>query len=144
MMKTIRFLLALILLTVVCQCNQHPQKSEHPILGYYDLTVYDNSGLLVFTGTIQLETLEQNQLKGQCSIVREKNGPQIPWNDQGPCEALLQGKTIGFDFQPSIDDAGLLLEGELDEGRITGVWKTDGFFASEALGRFEAVKRRTS
>ena len=142
MMKTIRFMFGLILLTAICQCNQHPRKSQNPILGYYDLTVYDNSGLLVFTGTIQLVTLDQNHLKGHCALVREKNAPQIPWNDNGPCEALLEGETINFDLQPSVDDAGLLLEGELHEGRITGVWKTDGYVTSNALGRFQAVKKR--
>lgn len=139
-MKTTRFMLGLILLTAVCQCNRSPQKSQSSILGYYDLTAHDNSGLLVFTGTIQLATIEQNLLKGQCKIVREKNASQYVADDNGPCEALLEGKTISFDLAPSMDDAGLLLEGELDGGRMTGVWKIDGFFTSEALGRFQAVK----
>jgi hypothetical protein len=142
MMKSSRFICGLILLTAVCQCNQYPQKSQNPILGFYDLTAHDNSGLLVFTGTLQLEALEHNHLKGQCTIAGVKNAPQTVFDESGPCEASLEGKTIDFDLAPFMDDAGLLLEGELDDGRITGVWKRDGFFTSEVLGRFQAVKRR--
>ncbi len=30
---------------------------------------------------------------------------------------------------------------EINEGAIRGAWKLDGFFTSESLGRFEAVKK---
>jgi len=142
MPKTIRFIFGLILLAAVCQCNQYPRKAQSSILGYYDLSAHDNSGLLVFTGVIRLTSLEQNHLKGQCTIVREKNAPQNVFNENGPCEALLEGKTVSFDLAPFMDDGGLLFEGQLDEGRISGVWKLDGFVTSEVLGRFQAVKRR--
>ena len=128
-------------LSALCQCDRSLQKSQSPILGYYDLTAHDNSGQRVFTGTIQLATLEQNHLKGQCTIVGVKNAPPVVLDENGPCEALLEGRKIDFDLAPFMDDAGLLLEGELADGRISGVWKQDGFFTSEALGRFQAVKR---
>lgn len=139
MMKTIRLILGLVLLTALCQCS-HPN-SHSSTLGDYDLSAHDNSGRLVFTGSIRLASLEQNHLKGQCTIVRDKNAPEGILDNNGPCEALLEGRMVSFDLAPSMDDAGILLEGELNDGRISGVWKVDGFATSEVLGRFEAVKR---
>ena len=46
-----------------------------------------------------------------------------------------------MDLAPLMDDAGLLLEGEITESGISGAWKLDGFVTSETLGRFEAVKK---
>ena len=142
MMKVATSILGLLLLTAVCQCTRLPRESHSPILGYYDLTAHDNSGLLVFTGTIQLATFEQSHLKGHCTIVREKNAPEHVFDQNTQCEASLEGRRIDFDLAPSMDDAGLLLEGELTDGRINGVWKQDGYVTSEALGRFQAMKRR--
>jgi hypothetical protein len=39
-------------------------------------------------------------------------------------------------------DGGILFEAELDDGKITGVWRVDGFVGSDVLGRILAVKRR--
>ena len=140
MTRAIPFTFLLVLLTVVCQCNRCSKTAPNPLLGNYDLTAYDNSGRLVFTGTIHLETIEQNHLKGRCKIVREKNAPEYVLDQNPQCEALIDGKTIDFDLAPFMNDAGMLLEGELDGGKITGVWKLDGFFTSDALGRFQAVR----
>ena len=46
-----------------------------------------------------------------------------------------------MDLAPSMDDAGLLLEGQLNDGVIIGVWKLDGFVTSPPLGTFKAAKK---
>jgi hypothetical protein len=86
-------------------------------------------------------SLEQDHLKGECTVAREKTAPQGLFSQKGNCEALLDGKKVSFDLAPSMDDGGLLLEGEVDDQRITGVWMLDGFVTSPPLGRFEAVKK---
>jgi len=49
---------------------------------------------------------------------------------------------VSMDLAPSLDDAGLLLDGQFHDGRITGTWRIDGFATSEPLGKFEAAKKR--
>ena len=125
----------------ISQCANHSNKGSNPILGRYEVTGRDNSGQLAFTGTISFVSLEQNHLKGQCKIIREQNAPEGLHEEDGNCEALMDGKKIDLDSAPSLDHAGLLLEGEFDGVAIRGIWMLDGFFTSEPLGKFEAVKK---
>jgi hypothetical protein len=121
-------------------CNRKPATPRDPRLGGYVLSGYDNSGQFIFTGTISLRSLEQNFVKGECTISRNENAPEGLLDDRGPCEGLIEGTRIEMDFAPMLDDAGYLLEGEFDGGRIKGIWKLDGFATSPPLGKFEAVK----
>lgn len=139
-MKTVFLVSSLLLLTAISQCDNHSNTTSNSILGRYELAGRDNSGQLVFTGTISFVSLEQNHLKGQCKIVGEQSAPEGLEKD-GNCEALMDGKKIDLDSAPLLDDAGLLLEGEFDGMAILGIWKWDGFFTSESLGKFEAVKK---
>jgi hypothetical protein len=139
-----KLVLAVLWLTFVigfAQCNRSPSNPQSPILGQYGLSAQDNSGRLVFTGKMSLTSLEQNHLKGQCTIAWEKNAPEGLLDENGGCEGLIDGKKVSIDSAPSLDDAGLLLDGQFDDGRITGTWRIDGFVASEPLGKFEAVKK---
>ena len=124
----------------VSQCNKYAYKAE-PILGRYQLAGYDNSGQLVFTGTISLVSLEQDHLKGRCKIVRRQEAPVALLDQDTACEGLMNGKDLSMDLAPFLDDAGLLLDGQFDGGRINGYWRLDGFVTSEPLGKFVAVKR---
>ena len=99
------------------QCNNYADKAETSLLGRYELAGYDNSGQLVFTGTISLVSLDQNHLKGQCKIARRQDAPAGLLDQEANCEALMDGKNLSMDFAPSLDDAGLLLEGQFDGGR---------------------------
>lgn len=114
---------------------------QNAVLGRYELVGHDNSGQLVFTGTISLTSFEQNHLKGQCIIVKEKSAPEGIVDKNGNCEGRADGAMINIDTAPLLEDAGLLLEGQFEHGRITGIWKIDGFATSEPLGKFEAVKK---
>ena len=121
-------------------CNRKPAIPRDPRLGGYVLSGYDNSGQFIFTGTISLRSLEQNLVKGECTISRNENAPEGLLDDRGPCEGLIDGNKVEFDFAPMLDDAGYLLEGEFDGGSIKGIWKVDGFATSSPLGTFVAVK----
>ena len=121
-------------------CNRKPVTPQDPRLGGYVLSGYDNSGQFIFTGTISLRSLEQNFVKGECTISRNENAPEGLLDDRGPCGGLIDGNRIEIDFAPMLDDGGFLLEGEFDGGRIKGVWKLDGYVTSQPLGKFEAVK----
>jgi hypothetical protein len=138
-MKTILAVLALIFL--MGMCDRNPTNPQSSMLGRYELVGHDSLGRLVFTGTISLKSLEQNHLKGECTITREKDAPEGLLDQQGDCEASLDGKKVDLDLAPSLDDAGLLLEGELNAVRISGVWRLDGFATSKPLGKFEAAKK---
>jgi len=140
-MKTVFLLSSLLLLVAISQCDNHSNKTSNSILGRYELTGRDNSGQLAFTGTISFVSLEQNHLKGQCKIIRQQSAPDGLYEKDGNCEALMDGKKIGLDSAPLLDDAGLLLKGEFDGVAIRGIWKLDGFVTSEPLGKFEAVKK---
>lgn len=135
------FLALLLLLVAISQCDNHSDKTNNSILGRYELAGRDNSGQLAFTGTITFVSLEQNHLKGQCKIIREQNAPEGLYEKDGNCEALMDGRKIGLDSAPLLDDAGVLLEGEFDGLAIRGIWMLDGFVTSEPLGKFEAVKK---
>jgi hypothetical protein len=141
MMKTVLLISSLLLLAAVSQCDNHSNKPDNPILGQYELSGRDNSGQLVFTGTISFVSIEKNFLKGPCKIIREQSAPEGVYDKDGNCEALMEGKKIDLDSAPMMDDAGLLLEGEFDGTVIRGIWKLDGFVTSEPLGKFEAVKK---
>jgi hypothetical protein len=112
------------------------------MLGRYELAGYDSSGRLIFTGAISLMSLEQNQLKGQCTIAREKDAPEGLFDQNGGCEGSVDGKKVTIDLAPAVDDGGLVLNGQFDEGRITGLWMFDTFAGSKPLGKFEAVKKK--
>lgn len=140
-MKQLIVLVWLILVIGACS-NRTFTSPRNPILGEYQLFAYDNSGLLAFTGTISLTALEQDHLKGQCTIVREKNAPKNLLDQSSGCEGLIDGKEVNIDTAPFMDDAGLLLEGQSGDGRITGSWRIDGFATSEVLGKFEAVQKK--
>lgn len=134
-MKTV--LLVFLLLLTTSHCNTKP---TNPILGQYELVGHDASGGLALSGTISFVSLEQNHLKGQCKIIREQNAPEGLYENEGNCEALIDGNKISLDSAPDFDDAGLLLEGEFDGTTIRGVWKMDGF-VTRLGGKFEAVKK---
>ena len=53
----------------------------------------------------------------------------------------MDGKKIGLDSAPFLDDAGLPLDGEFDGSTIRGNRRLDGCGTSELLGKFEAVKK---
>lgn len=122
-------------------CNRNRINTQSPLIGQYALVGYDTSGRLAFTGTISLNSVEQSLLKGQCAITKEKSAPTGLLDEGGGCEGQLNGNKVSFDFAPYLDDAGLLLEGEIDGSRITGVWMLDGFATSAPMGKFEAVKK---
>jgi hypothetical protein len=130
------------MLGAISQCGNHSNKPSNPILGRYELTARDNSGQLAFTGTILFVSLEQNHLKGQCKIIRQQNAPKGLFENDGSCEALMDGKKIELDSALQMDDAGLLMEGEFDGAAIRGIWRLDGFVTSQPLGKFEALKER--
>ena len=140
-MKLLLSVSCLIVLFGFAQCNRRSTNPQSSLLGQYELIGYDDMGKLAFTGTISLISLEQDHLKGQCTIAREKYAPEGLFEKNGGCEGLVDGKKVSMDFAPFLDDAGLLLEGVLNGGRITGIWKLDGFVTSEPLGKFEAVKK---
>ena len=138
-MRTVLAILSLMLLLGLWQCNRN-RSVVNSMLGDYELVGYDNSGQLAFTGTIKVRSVDQNHLKGRCLINRQKNAPEGVLDNNADCEALVDGKKVSFDLTPSLDDAGLLLDGERNNRGISGTWKLDGFVTSQSLGRFEAVK----
>jgi hypothetical protein len=142
-MRTVLAILSLMLLLGLCQCNRN-RNAGSSLLGEYELVGHDNSGQLVFTGTIKVWSLEQNHLKGRCLINRQNNAPEGLLDNNAGCEALVDGKKVSFDLAPLMDDAGLLLDGELNDSGISGIWKLDGFVTSGPLGKFEAVKKGAS
>jgi hypothetical protein len=141
-MKQLVALMWLILVIGACSCDRGFTGPRHSVLGEYQLSAYDNSGRVAFTGTIVLTTLEQDHLKGRCAIVREKNAPEGLLDQNSECEGLIDGDEVNIDTAPFLDDAGLLLEGQFGDDRITGSWRIDGFVTSEVLGKFEAVQKK--
>jgi hypothetical protein len=135
-------LILLILVMGFAQCNRCPGSRQSAMLGLYEVAGQDTSGRLVFAGTISLLSVEQNHLKGRCAIKWEKDAPDGVFDEDGNCEGLIEGKVISIDSAPSIDDVGLLLDGEFNDGRIAGTWRIDGFATSPPLGKFEAVKKK--
>lgn len=124
------------------QCGTHRNKNTNPILGTYELAGRDHKGQRAFAGTISFVSIEQNHLKGPCKITWQQNAPEGLLDKDGNCEAMMDGNKISFDSAPSLDDAGLLLEGEFDGVTIRGNWMIDAFVTSQALGKFEAVKKQ--
>ncbi len=53
----------------------------------------------------------------------------------------MDGKAVTVDLAPNLSDGGLILEGQFEDGRITGIWRLEGFVGTPALGKFEAVKK---
>src|SRR6266478_3970812 len=141
-MKQISCLTLLALVMGLAQCNRWPGSHQSPMLGLYEVSGYDTSGRLIFTGAISLLSLEKNLVKGRCTIKWEKSAPEGRLDEDGGCQGLIEGKAISIDSSPSMDDAGMLLDGEFNEGRITGIWRIDGFATSPPLGKFEAVQKK--
>jgi len=133
---------ALVFLLCLTGCSRQASAPQHPLLGEYDVVGRDASNQVVFTGVISLTSIDQNHVKGQCTIARKQNAPVALFDNNGACEALLEGNKLDLDLAPMMDDGGMRLEGEFDERkRITGDWMFDSFAGSTPLGKFEAVKR---
>lgn len=67
-------------------------------------------------------------------IVREKDAQEGLVDQTALCEASVQGKKVTIDLAPSMDDGGLLFEGEFDGAQITGVWLFDSYAGSQPQG----------
>jgi len=94
-MRTVLAILSLILLLGFCQCNRN-RSVVNPMLGKYELVAHDNSGQLAFTGTITVQSVDQNHLKGRCLINRQKDAPEGVLDNNTGCEALVDGKKVSF------------------------------------------------
>lgn len=139
-MKALLAILWLIALVSITQCNRHSANTT-ALLGRYELAGHDNVGRLIFTGTILLTSLEQNDLKGQCKVVKATEAFEGAVEKDGPCEGSVADKKVTLDLAPQLADGGLIFEGQFDNGRITGIWMFDTFAGSKPLGVFEAVKK---
>lgn len=142
-MKVLLSVSSLILLLGFGQCNR-PVNPQNPIFGRYTLAGYDSSGRFIFTGEISFVSLAQNQLKGQCKITRKQDAPEGLSDLNSACEGSLDGEKVTIDLGPALDDGGLVLEGQFDGGRISGVWMFDTFAGRKPQGKFEAVKNFAS
>lgn len=123
----------------ITQCNRHSATTA--LLGRYELVGHDNAGQLIFTGTLLFTSLEQNDLKGQCKVVRATEAFEGAVEKDGPCEGSVAGKNVTLDLAPQLADGGLIFEGQFEDGRITGIWMFDTFAGSKPVGKFEAVKK---
>lgn len=139
-MKAHLRLLALIFLIGVDNCNR-PANPVPSILGRYELIGYNKSGQRVFTGTISLTSLDQKYMNGECSIVRERDAAPTILDQNPRCRALQEEKKITIDFAPSLDDGGIIFEGQISEDRISGLWMFKSFAGTQPQGKFEAVKK---
>jgi len=140
MMKTLLAVISLIFLIGVSNCNRHPSPASS-ILGQYELVGYDSSGKRAFTGRIALTALEQTRVNGQCKITRERDAAATILDQNPRCQALLEGKKITIDFAPSLDDGGLIFEGEFGDDRMSGLWMFKSIAGTQPQGKFEAVKK---
>jgi hypothetical protein len=111
------------------------------MLGRYELKGHDHAGRLIFTGIISLTSLEQNDLKGECKVVKATEAFAGAVDKDGPCEGVVAGKNVTLDLAPQLADGGLIFEGQFDDGRITGIWMFETFAGSRPLGKFEAIKK---
>lgn len=139
-MKTLSLLFSLILLVSMASCNRRASPAS-PMLGEYELVGLDASGQRAFTGTILLTSVEQNHLDGQCKIIREKNAHQAILDQTPRCQAVIQGRKITIDLAPFLDDGGLLLEGEIGQGKISGLWMFKTIAGTQRQGKFDASKK---
>ncbi len=140
-MRALRIIPGLVLLLVTCQCTHTALKAADPLLGVYQLTAYDQSGQLAFTGQLKLNQRQGKDLSGNCKIVRDPRASQSISDFTAPCEASIEGTKINFDLAPNMDDAGMLLYGEFESsGVISGNWGFDNFAGYRPRGKFVARK----
>jgi hypothetical protein len=139
-MKVVLRLLTLFLLVGMATCHRSAAPAPS-IIGFYELTAYNNSGQRVFTGTISLTSVDQKYISGQCSIVRERDAAPTILDQSSRCRAELEEKKITIDFAPSMDDGGIVLEGEIRDDRMPGRWMFKSFAGIQPQGKFEAPKR---
>lgn len=131
---------SLLVLLLSAQCSRQPAAPQNPLLGRYALSGYDDSGQLIFTGEISFESIEQNNVKGQYKLVKKKNAPEALYDNNAAFEGSIDGKKLSLDLAPFMDDGGMLVEGEIDGGRITGDFLFDSIVGARRFARFEAVK----
>jgi hypothetical protein len=102
-------------------CN-HRANPTSAILGEYELVGLNDSGQRAFTGTIALTSVDPNYINGQCKIIGERDAAPAILDQNPRCQALLEGKKITVGFAPSLDDGGLLFQGEIGNDQISGIW----------------------
>jgi hypothetical protein len=138
--KTFLKLSLMVCAICVIQCARH--RPTDPLLGGYDIVAADNTGKRVFTGTMSLTSRDANGATGRCTITRESTAPVGVVDQSAPCLAVLEGQEITIDLAPSLDDGGLILQGRIDGGRMSGEWGFKSVVGHLWDGKFEATKKR--
>ena len=130
---------SLLLLLGLSDCHRSPNQSS--LIGKYELQGHDYSSKLIFNGAIVLTSLENDEVKGSCKVVKVAETFRGSVNTDGPCEGKVSGNKITLYLAPGLSDAGVELEGHWGNGRITGTWRIDSMTGGRTFGTFEAVKQ---
>ncbi len=131
---------SLMLLLAFGSCSR--SRGHSSLVGKYDLQGHDYAGQLIFKGTISFTDLNNNQVKGNCKVVKvaQTFRGAVDKKD-GPCEGEVSGNKITLDLAPGLSDAGLVFEGQWTDARIDGTWRIESFLGGKTFGTFEAIKQ---
>ncbi|MFY9622208.1 MAG: hypothetical protein WAM70_00305 [Pyrinomonadaceae bacterium] len=116
-------------------------RDHSPLVGKYELQGYEYSGELIFKGAISLTALDNNQVQGNCKVVKTAEAFQGAVDKDGPCEGKVSGSKITLDLAPGFSDGGLVFEGQWTDARIEGTWRIESMAGAKTFGTFQAIKQ---
>lgn len=130
---------SLVMLLAYGACSR--SRDHSPLVGKYELQGHEYSGELIFKGAISLTALDNNQVLGNCKIVKVAEAFRGAVDKDGPCEGKVSGSKITLDLAPGLSDGGLVFEGQWTDARIEGTWRIESMAGAKTLGTFEAIKQ---
>lgn len=137
MKPLIALVLPLLLTLGWCRCS----RNQNPLVGEYKIQGHDFAGKRIFNGTISVKTFANDEVKAVCYVVKVADDFEGTVNNNGPCEGETSDDKISLDLAPSMDDGGVLFEGNWSEGHISGTWSIDSFAGAKTFGTFDAVRQ---
>lgn len=131
--------LSLVILMGFNHCSR--SRNQNPLVGKYDLQGHDYSGKLIFHGAISFTSVENDEVKGICKVVKVEQAFRGAVEKDGPCEARVSGDKITIYLSPSLSDAGVVFDGNWNAGNIAGTWRIESLLGGKTYGTFDAKRQ---
>ena len=137
-MKKFYLFFAVVLLFYGCSLTDADKETR-----LYMYTGYDSTGVMIVSGKLVIDFLEEGKLEGQWQLSRSgTNTDNIgPQTGQGVLVGSVENDTAWVELNPDYRDNNVGLHGRLDGREFKGKWIYSSFIGITNWGTFEAVKR---
>jgi hypothetical protein len=136
--KLIFFLVILLLYNSACILSQQEKREKQS----YQYTAYDSLGKAIVQGTLTINFADSGSAQGQWDFFElhpiSYRGPQV---GEGELIGNLSKNQIWINLNPHYADNNVMLQGELNNKKITGRWSWITIIGPTSSGDFDAIEK---